>query len=454
MANHSDFVRVLKTARLRAWVKIGLAAISPHYVHLRRRVRKQASVSQQERMQAGEASLLRLIRHCRTNVPYYRETFPRVVLGPKLGIESFPILEKHQLRTRFADLIARDASQRIRKCDDIVLSTTSGSTGSPTNHLKISPDEELGDLVLLTRLARRLKLPISGEAIDVGLRWIGQPLIELRLIPGSYVTWNLRPYRADRADHAREFEEVLRLVRPKVIFGMPSRLMELVRIARSLGVTLRPAAVISSYEPLTDECRRQLQEEFQSVVVSVYGTCETGLAATECACGRMHFDEDLVLPEILREDDTAAEPGETGRLVLTSLKSWLMPLVRYDTGDLATVNGLCSCGDPSLSITRLDGRSTPMITTCDGRRLPAYRIMSYLAQLGLDEYQLVQESPECFTLIVQPNQPLNDRSAMAQCENDIAQYLKQAVRIDIDRSGEFHRTITGKRNPFIEFNDR
>lgn len=76
-----------------------------------------------------------------------------------------------------------------------------------------------------------------------------------------------------------------------------------------------------------------------------YGFNEIGLIASRCSAGRYHVHAEHVHVEILDDDDQPTRPGQQGRLVATGLNNYAMPLIRYDSGDLAeAVDGPCPCG--------------------------------------------------------------------------------------------------------------
>lgn len=70
-----------------------------------------------------------------------------------------------------------------------------------------------------------------------------------------------------------------------------------------------------------------------------YGLNEIGIVAAKCReGGRYHVHTEHCLVEIVDEDGVACEPGEMGRLLVTSLTNLAMPLIRYDSGDQAVAS--------------------------------------------------------------------------------------------------------------------
>lgn len=120
-------------------------------------------------------------------------------------------------------------------------------------------------------------------------------------------------------------------------------------------------------EPLSvsDERREAVRSSFaeDTTVVDLYGIAQIGLAAVECAAENgMHVMDNLVVAEIIDpETGELVEYGERGELVLTHLDKESMPLIRYRTGDLTSLDTIeCGCGRslamPNGVIGRVDSR--------------------------------------------------------------------------------------------------
>ena len=70
------------------------------------------------------------------------------------------------------------------------------------------------------------------------------------------------------------------------------------------------------------------------------------------------------------------EPGKPGRIVATGLDNKVMPLIRYDTGDWATISEIerCECGFVGTTFKRIEGRGEDIIFLDDGTQVSARRI--------------------------------------------------------------------------------
>ena len=84
-----------------------------------------------------------------------------------------------------------------------------------------------------------------------------------------------------------------------------------------------------------------------------HGMTEIGPVTYECPAqaGRLHIIENSYFAEVISTDDTGAETGEVGELVLTNLVRDGMPLLRYRTGDLVKISmARCKCGRSEMSL--------------------------------------------------------------------------------------------------------
>ena len=122
---------------------------------------------------------------------------------------------------------------------------------------------------------------------------------------------------------------------------------------------------INGAEPWTDEMRRKIEELLNVNSFDIYGLCEiTGPGvALDCIHHKgMHVQEDYFYPEVLNPTDhTPCKDGETGELVFTTLVKEGMPILRYRTKDLTSIDhSKCECGRTLPRIHKFTGRTDDM----------------------------------------------------------------------------------------------
>ena len=147
----------------------------------------------------------------------------------------------------------------------------------------------------------------------------------------------------------------------------PSYAMYLAEAAKEMGVIdrLQVKTSINGAEPWTDEMRKQIEDIFNINTFDIYGLCEiTGPGvAMDCIHHKgLHVCEDHFYPEVLNPaDHTPCADGETGELVFTTLSKEGMPLLRYRTKDLTSIDhSTCECGRTLPRIQKFTGRTDDM----------------------------------------------------------------------------------------------
>lgn len=120
-------------------------------------------------------------------------------------------------------------------------------------------------------------------------------------------------------------------------------------------------------EPWSEEMRAQLEETLNIKAIDIYGLSELMSSGVSIECieaqDGLHIAEDHFLAEIL--DPKTGEPlpyGQEGELVFTSLTKEAFPVIRYRTGDIASLNpDKCKCGRTTMRMSRIKGRVDDML---------------------------------------------------------------------------------------------
>ncbi|WP_443666888.1 phenylacetate--CoA ligase family protein, partial [Desulfovibrio sp.] len=109
-------------------------------------------------------------------------------------------------------------------------------------------------------------------------------------------------------------------------------------------------AALCAADWLDPGLRRQVEQGWDCLVLDHYGSTESAFAgAVQCRCreGRHVRALDLLLEIVHPVTGKVLPAGETGELVITTLQRRAMPLLRYRTGDMASLlDGPCACGSP------------------------------------------------------------------------------------------------------------
>ena len=162
---------------------------------------------------------------------------------------------------------------------------------------------------------------------------------------------------------------LLRDLAAEVLICTPSYAFHLAEVVREAGLALSDLSLRLGHfggEPWTEELRDALERELGILAFNNYGLSEVigpGVSG-ECAARRgMHVSEDHFLVECLHPETLEPLPdGEVGELVFTSLTKEAMPVLRYRTRDLASLDrSPCPCGRTGVRMSRVVGRSDDML---------------------------------------------------------------------------------------------
>lgn len=203
-------------------------------------------------------------------------------------------------------------------------------------------------------------------------------------------------------------------------------------------------------EALPPDLRALCQKAWGVPVVDVYTTREAGYVALQCPEHQhYHIQSESVLVEILDASGAPCVPGQSGRVVLTSLHNFAAPLIRYDLGDYAEVGESCPCGRGLPVIKRILGRVRNMMILPGGeQRWPLFNFPELQKAIPLLQIQLVQHSINGIEVRLVAARPIN-----AEEESRLAQVLHHSLGHPFDLTfsylQEIGRSKSGKFEDFI-----
>jgi phenylacetate-CoA ligase len=150
-------------------------------------------------------------------------------------------------------------------------------------------------------------------------------------------------------------------------------------------------------EPWSENMRKEIETKWEINAHDVYGMTELvgpGVAI-DCDCKQgLHLAEDHFIAEIIDPETGAVlTEGSHGELVITSLTKEALPIIRYRTRDLTSINyEKCDCGRTHGRIQKILGRSDDMLIIRGVNVFPSM-VESILLQIpGIEpQYQLIVE---------------------------------------------------------------
>ncbi|MHB2022574.1 MAG: phenylacetate--CoA ligase family protein [Mycobacteriales bacterium] len=156
-------------------------------------------------------------------------------------------------------------------------------------------------------------------------------------------------------------------LRPQVLTCTPSYAVHLGEAARSAGVDLSSLQVgIFGAEPWTQSMREGIESLLGLMALDIYGLSEVIGPGVACECLQrdgLHVAEDHFIVEAIdpASGETVAD-GTVGELVFTTVTKQALPLLRYRTGDLASLDRRpCPCGRTLVRMSKVVGRRDDML---------------------------------------------------------------------------------------------
>jgi phenylacetate-CoA ligase len=335
-----------------------------------------------------------LVRRVYERVPFYRTALDAAGVRPDQirsldDLRRLPFTRKSDLRDHYPfGLVAVPADQVVR------IHASSGTTGKPTVVAYTRADLGVWAEVCARCLAASGARPgdVFHNAYGYGLftgglgMHYGGELLGLAVVPVS----------------GGNTERQLLLIqdfRPRVIACTPSYLLALAEAAASRG--LDPGGLSLRYavlgaEPWTDAMRRQIERLLPVRAMNIYGLSEVIGPGVSNECLEVqrgsHIFEDHFLVEVINAATGEPVPeGEPGELTFTTLTKEALPLIRYRTGDIASIDTApCPCGRTHVRMSLVIGRTDDMLVIRGINVFPS-QIESVVVQFAelLPHYQVI-----------------------------------------------------------------
>ena len=343
-----------------------------------------------------------LLRHAYESVEWYRRRLHEAGYRPGerltlAGWRALPLLSRRDVQGAAGALASRALPPAFGGTTAV---QTSGSTGEPVKVLVTAVDQLLWDAITLREHAwHRRDLTARLASIRVFLKGGGEPPHGTRADnwggPAAelYATgpMALLSLTTDVAVQARWLQQQ----NPEYLLTYPTNLAALMAHFAARRERLgRLRAVRTVGETVTPQLRAACREAWGVPLVDLYSSQEAGYLALQCPqAEHYHVMAESVLVEILDANGAPCAPGETGRIVVTKLHSFAMPLIRYEIGDYAQAGPPCPCGRGLPTIARILGRSRNMLSLPGSERhWPVVGFSEFRAIAPVRQYQLVQHT--------------------------------------------------------------
>ena len=136
--------------------------------------------------------------------------------------------------------------------------------------------------------------------------------------------------------------------------------------------------------------------------------------------------------------------GESGRVLVTTLENYLMPLVRYEIGDHAiATSARCGCGRTLPLLGRVLGRSMNLFRKPDGGYMASWKVVNPLRKFEMKQFQMVQKLVDSFVIRYVADSDIT-LDAQSQIRSELGALMGYRMAIEFERVAEIARTPAGK----------
>lgn len=387
--------------------------------------------------------LLKLIVFASKKVPYYRDLFKK----EKLKISDFtslndiskiPILTKEIARNHFRELIADGLNMKYVK-----VGKTGGTTGSPLLIYKDASSRSFS-WASYYRWYRWMGVEFGDKVFTF---W-GANSVTYNSIKNSFrksainYLFNHTLIDAFQLNEVKIINSIERInkYKPVLVKGYLSALIQIANYLNNNKISLDAniKALSSTTETLLPHLRDLLQNTFKSPMYDQYGCGEVSAIAYECNCHMgLHVNMEHIILEILDKKGSRIV-GTSGRIVATDLDNFAMPFIRYETGDMGTLNlAKCPCGVNQPLLSSIDGRTIDTIVLANGNRVHGVFITDILYELKIftdqiKRFQVEQDEPGVILLKFECTSSILDTATIQQLNNALKPFFRYVEIVFVD----------------------
>lgn len=377
-------------------------------------------------------ALQKLIEYSTTNVNFYKK-----YIG--LEFKSFPIINKQIIKENESEFLSPLFDKQ-----KLFVESTSGSTGTP---FVVYQDANKRKHSSADTIAFSEKAGFKfGSKLYYSRVW-NQKNKKSTI---EQIIQNIYMIDSDKLTDS-DLEEFIKLLEndksKKSVLIFASTLTALYKyiIKNNKSTVAKISTFITMSESLPIATKIGIKNIFKCPVVARYSNCECGLIAQQDINNDYYIINSASFKvEILDiKTDSVLKDGELGRIVVTDLWNYSMPLIRYDTGDI----GIIEVINGKRVLSRVDGRRVDCIYSTKGNLLSPYIINNSMWQYqDVLQYQFIQNGQNDYTLKLNCTSCFNQENEVL---NVIKGYIGDDAKIYVEYVDEIPLLSSGKRKQVI-----
>jgi phenylacetate-CoA ligase len=397
-----------------------------------------------------DALLRRLVSFARASSPFYRDQLaPLFRTGETPDLQKWrelPILRRSDIERNIDRINPVELPPDI---GEVTIRRSSGTTGAGGMTFRTCALVRVADACMMQRLYRWWGYDDAAPMASIrhytmNDRSFPNGKVEMQWsYPGSAAPH----YSLDLRTSTSNMIAWLTRHRPRYLLTFPSVAQELASHPDARRITeLGLKGVVTISEIVSDDASDFVRKTFGCALAQIYGCTEMGAIALQSPDdGRLLVCEENVMVELIDDNDEPVKPGETGRVILTSLYNFATPFIRYEIGDYATsADGASPSGKAFMRLQRIEGRQRNALVTASGARvwqsaIPAASVLRYVAATQFQIRQPAAESIE-FLYVPAGTAPA-DHTGL---ERYFASLLGRPVTLTLSAVDTMPRTAGGK----------
>lgn len=387
-----------------------------------------------------EKKLQKLLNHAVETTEFYKKYAEKKVLT------DFPIINKDKINENYQAFISSDY-----EIDKLYKISTSGSTGTP---FSVYQDKVK---------RRRVNAEVIYYAEKTGYK-LGQRLIFLRSLSDETRKTKLHQWIQNETlidiNHLddKKVKEALTKINKNSKYGATllaySSTYDVLKdyflkngfkLIKDSNIT----GVVNTAEMFFDETRNTMEEVFHAKGFSRYSNQENGVIGQDEEINNVFLlNEACYITEIahLEKDELVAE-GDIGRIIITDLFNYSMPLIRYDTGDVGSIIRVTNNGRTKKAISNFGGRKIDIVYDSYGNTLSPYLVAnSFWAFPEIKQFKFIQKTKDTYLIKIKTEKGFNETDGVNKMFMEI---LGDKATITIELVDELPALSSGKRRYII-----
>lgn len=340
---------------------------------------------------------------------------------------QFPIITKNDIRSHQDEFM----SSSFKK-ENLYTMSTSGSTGTPfvcyqnkekkkrVNAEIIYYSEKVGyklgnNLSYIRTVVKQVKKSSFKQFIQ------NQTLINCSILDDSGIK--------------KMIEEIQKYSKDGgiTLLGYASTYTAIVNYLKKEGIAeitnCKVTGIISGSEILYDYTRTSISNALGNVpVVSRYSNEENGVIGQDEGINNVFtINEADYIIEVVDNEGNVLPDNTIGRIVVTDLYNYAMPMIRYDTGDVGAIGVFDIKGKKKRCICNFSGRKVDVIFDTEGKAISPHLITNHMWSFpDILQYQVIQREEK--TYVLRLNLPRGENSH----KNDVIALMKKILGEDAD----------------------